>query len=261
MLSKILQDVGLNANEAKVYLACLKLGTQDIKVIAKKTGFSSYETSLILTNLLDRGFISKFAREKDFFTAEKPYVVLKILENTKYKLEKNIKIFSEVLPKFEDYMNPALTKPEIAFYEGREGIVAAYEDSLTSKTDILAIASIEDTEAHFPQYVPEYYKRRKTAGILIKAIFPDTKLARARQKKDKEELRISRLIPSKFLNFHIELNIYEDKVAYFSVAEQLAVIVKSKVIADSMRAVFDLCWKMAEIYKENVDLKAKQRKK
>lgn len=261
MLNKVLQGIGLNSNEAKVYLVCLKLGTQDIDAISQKTGFSPYETSLILTNLLDRGFISKFAKGKDFFTAEKPHVLLKILENTKYKMEKSIKVFSSVLPKFEEFMNPALTKPEISFYEGKEGIIAAYEDSLTSKTDILAIASVEDTESYFPEYVPKYYKRRKTAGIFIRAIFPDSKMARQRHERDKEELRISKIIPNTLLKFHIELYIYEDKVAYFSVAEELAVIVKSKIIAESMRDVFELCWKMAEIYQENLDLKAAQQKK
>ncbi len=259
MLDKVLEGIGLNANESKIYLACLQLGTQDINAIANKAGFSSYEASIILSNLLDRGFISKFARGKDFFTAEKPHTVLKILENKQYKLGKNIKAFSKFIPDFEDYMNPALTKPEIAFYEGKEGIVAAYEDSLTSKTNILAIASVEDTEVFFPEYVPKYYKRRKAAGIKIKAIFPDSKLSRKRQEKDEEELRVSRLVPSSILKFHIEWYIYEDKVAYFSIAEKLAVIVKSKVIADSMKDVFNLCWKTAKIYQENIDLKKKQK--
>lgn len=257
MLIDVLQDIGLNINESKVYLACLKLGTQDVKTLAKDVNLKPYNVSLILTNLLDRGFVSKFAREKDFFTAEKPHILIKILENDQFKLDKSIKKFGNMLPKFYDYMNPAFTKPEIAFYEGKEGVIAAYEDTLTSKTDILAIASIDDTESLFPDYVPKYYKRRKAAGILIKALFPESKMSRERQKEDQEELRESRLIPNKLLKFHIELNIYDDKVAYFSIKEKLAIIVKSRVIADSMRDVFDMCWNIAEIHEENLVLKKK----
>ena len=96
--------------------------------------------------------------------------------------------------------------------------------------------------------MPKYYKRRKAAKIPIRAIFPDTKMARARQKKDTEELRESRLLPKSLLNIEIEVNIYDDKVAYFSVPERLAVIVKSKLMAASMREMFGLCWRMAEMY-------------
>jgi len=261
MLRKILEDIGLKPNEAKVYLACLKLGTQDVKMVAKETGLSRYTATMILTNLLDRGFVSKFARQKDFFTPEQPQVIIKILENSKYQLEENIKAFQKVLPQFEDYMNPSFTKPEIAFYEAKEGVIAAYEDTLTSKTDILAIASVEDTESVFPQYVPKYYKRRKAAGILIRAIFPDSKMARVRQAKDKDELRISRLVPKDLMKFHIEMNIYDDKVAYFSIKEKLAIIVKSSTIADSMRDVFSMCWQVAELYQESIGLKLQTKKK
>lgn len=251
MLEQALQDIGLDAAEAKVYLACLRLGTQDVKVISHETGLSRSDTVMILSGLVNKGFVSKFASAKDFFTAERPDVLLRILETNKSQMEKNIKRFSNILPDFADYINPAFTKPEIAFYEGREGMIAAWEDTLTSKTDIMAITNVDKTEAIFPEYVPKYYKRRKTAGILIKAIFPESKVSIARQKKDKEELRITKLLPKEMLDFEIELNIYDDKVAYFSVEESLAVIVKSKIIADSMRNVFGLCWKMAEKYEED----------
>lgn len=248
MLRKLLEDIGLNSQEAEVYLACLRLGTQDIATLSKETKLAPFDVSVVLTNLLDRGFVSKFSREKDFFTPEEPGVLVKILENGKLKLETHIANFRKHLKHFEDYMNPSFTKPEIAFYEGPEGIVAAYEDTLTSKTEILAFASIDDTESILPEYVSKYYKRRKAAKIPIRAIFPDTRMARARQKKDAEELRESRLLPKSVLNIEIEVNIYDDKVAYFSIPERLAIIVKSKLIAASMREMFELCWKTADIH-------------
>jgi sugar-specific transcriptional regulator TrmB len=248
MLEKILQDIGLSAAEAKIYLACLKLGTQDVKTLAKETGLTRPDAISILSGLLEKGFVSKFSHIKDFFTPEHPKVVLKILKNEKFEIEEGIRTLNRLLPKFEEFMRPGFTRPEIAYYEGRQGIIAAYEDTLTSKTDILAITSIDDTESQLPDYVRKYYLRRKAAGILIKAIFPDTKMSRARQGRDKQELRISRLVPRNLMDIHIELNIYDDKVAYFSLSEKLAVIVRSRVIAGSMRNVFRMCWKMAEMY-------------
>lgn len=248
MFKKILQQIGLNSNEAKVYLAALKLGTQDVSMIARETGISRYDVIMIISELLERGFMSKFAFRKDFFTAEPPEIVAKTLEGSGHLSQARLRAFKKMLPQFQAFMNPALIRPEISFYEGKEGIITAYEDTLTSKTDILAVASIDDAESTFPRYVPRYYQRRKAAGILVKAIFPDTPMARARHKKDQKELRISRLVPKEHYHFTIEMNIYDDKVAYFSLREQLAVIIKSPGIAESMRNVFDLCWKMAAVY-------------
>lgn len=248
MLKNLLEKIGLNTPEALVYLACLKLGTQDVGMIAKESGLSRQDSIIALNNLLERGFVSKFSSQKDFFTPEHPEVLVHILENNKSEIEEKIQTFSSAIPQFLDYMNPAFTKPEIVFYQGKEGVIAAYEDTLTAKEDILAIASVDDIEKCFPKYVPKYYKRRKAAAIHIQAIFPDSKMSRKRKELDKEEMRTSRLIPKGLMDFHMEMNIYNDKVAYFSIKEKLACIIKSQVIADSMRNVFGLCWKMAEIY-------------
>ena len=260
MLRKLLEDIGLTSSEAEVYLASLKLGTQDITTLSKETKLPPIDVSVILTGLLDRGFVSKFSREKDFFTPEQPAVLVKILENGKLKLENNISKLKKHLPKFEDYMNPSFTKPEIAFYEGNEGIIAAYEDTLTSHTPILALGSADGAEPMQPEYAKKYYKRRKASQIPVRAIFTDTKMSRARQKHDAEELRESRLLPKDLLDIEIEINIYDDKVAYFSIPEKLAVIAKSKLIAASMRQMFELAWKMADMYQMQQALSPKRSK-
>ncbi len=251
-LEEILSNVGFEEDEALAYLECLRLGTQDIPTISRCLGLPTRTTLTLLHRLHRRGFLSRFTSDREFYTAEPPSVVLGIIESEHHEDEKRITEFRRALPAFERSVNPACSKPEIALYQGKEGVIAAYEDTLHSGTEILAVTSIDDTETTLPTYVPMYYKRRKAAGILIKAIFPDSPLSRARQARDKNELRISRLVPRSFLkNFHIEYYIYDNKVAYFSVKEQLAVIVKSNFIATSMRAIFEVLWRMAEEYSRN----------
>ncbi len=252
MLKSVLQKIGLNSNEAIVYMAALKAGTQHTGTFAKETGMSRSDVINATQKLMDKGFMSKFSREnKDYFTAAPLRVVLKILEEQKNTSRSSITSLRRNLPLFEAFANPSFVKPEISFYEGKEGIIAAYEDTLTSKTEILAIASIDSTETTLPRYVPRYYQRRKAAGIIIKAIFPDTPMARKRHAKDKQELRISRLIPADQYFFDMEINVYDDKTAYFSLKEKLAIIIKSAGVAANMRHMFNMCWAMAEHY--NVD--------
>lgn len=251
-LTPILTSVGLKAQEARLYLTCLKWGTQDLSTLAFQSQLSRYDALTALHRLCERGFLTKFVHGKEFFTAELPDVMLRVLDETKLYDGATLNGFRRSLPLFEKYRNPHSTRPKISFYEGKQGIMVAYEDTLTSRTDILAIASIQDTETSFPRYVPRYYQRRKAAGILIKAIFPDTEVAQARQAKDEQELRISRLIPADSYPFTNEINIYDDKVAYFSLKEELAVIIKSADIAHNMATMFTMCWEMAGHYQRTI---------
>lgn len=251
MLKSLLQKIGLSPNESIVYLAALKLGTQDASTLAKETGMSRLDVINTIQELIDRSFVSKFSRGKDYFTAEPLGIIIKISETQKNVPKSSLTLLKKNSELFDAYVNPSFVKPEIAFYAGKKGLIPAYEDTLTSKTEILAIAPVDYTEAMLPRYVPRYCKRRKTAGILIKAIFPDTPTARARQKKDKEDLRISRLIPADRYYFDMEINIYDDKVAYFSIKEEFAAIIKSADVAANMRQMFNLCWAMAEYYEAN----------
>ncbi len=56
------------------------------------------------------------------------------------------------------------------------------------------------------------------------------------------------------------LEVFLERRADFSLSEKLAIIVKSKVIADSMRSVFDICWKMAELYESGEKISAIKKK-
>lgn len=255
MLEKLLQRIGLPSNEAKIYLAAFTLGTQDVSMLAKYVRLPRYDVLAGLHHLQKRGFVTHFTKGKTFYTALPPDTILKILENSKGRFQPHLKIFRKMLPQFSVYRNPASARPKMSFYEGKAGMLAAYEDTLSAKTDILAFTSIADTESTFPRYVPRYYQRRRAAGILIKAIFPDTKMARLRHKHDEQELRVSRLIPHDQYDFSIEINIYDHKVAYFSLKESFAVIVESAAIAESMRNVFHLSWEMAGFLEKSLKKK------
>lgn len=252
MLEAVLQKIGLHPNEIVVYMAALKFGTQHAGVLAKETGMARTDVINAIHKLIVRGFVSRFMHDnKEYFTAAPLRVVIKILEEQNNIARSSITSLRRNLPLFDAFVNPSFVKPEISFHEGKEGIIAAYEDTLTSKTEILAIASIDSTETTLPRYVPKYYQRRKAAGIIIKAIFPDTPMARKRHGKDKQELRISRLIPADQYFFDMEINIYDDKIAYFSLNEKIAIIIKSTGIAANMRHMFNMCWSMAEYYNSN----------
>ena len=137
-------------------------------------------------------------------------------------------------------------RPRVRFYEGEDGMKEVYEDTLTTHDPIRAYATVDDMHRGIPNYFPGYYKRRAGAGIMIRAIVPDTDIGRERASKDKEELRETALVPQDKFYFSPEINIYDNKVMIASWREKLGIIIESAEIADAMKKIYELSWSEAK---------------
>jgi len=248
----VLKMLGLTESEVKVYLICLALGQALVSTIASRCGFKRTSTYTIIEKLVKKGFLSSFKKNgTNYFCAIAPEVLLEKCEQQVTQSNSMLKKMQQILPILCSLNEEAKSTLDISIYEGRKGLITGYEDTLTSSSGIIAIASIDDTETYFPKYVPEYYKRRTKAGINISAIFPDSNKSRFRQEQDQFELRKSRLINSDLMK-HTELNVYDDKTAYFSFTDEAAIIVRSKALSDSLRDMFSLCWDRAGTYENSL---------
>ena len=60
--------------------------------------------------------------------------------------------------------------------------------------------------------------------------------------KDQEELSKTVILPEEKFNLDIEVNIYNNKIAFMNYAENMSLIIESKPIADAMRKVYEISW-------------------
>ncbi len=257
MILETLQKIGFSEKEAKIYLNLIHLGPQPASVLSERALINRTTTYDIIEGLTKKGLINSIKKDGiTYFKALDPKQLLNYFEREKVeqtrKIEKQQKEIEALLPALISLENPESTKPKVTFYEGEKGMRQAYEDTLTSSETILAYANVEDMHKGLPNFFPDYYSRRGTEKkIHIKAIFPDNKASRERHKKDKSENRESLIIPAKNYNFSPEVNIYENKVLIASWREKMAIIIKSKEIADFHKKMYQLCWKSAkEEYKK-----------
>lgn len=252
MILETLRKIGFSEKDAKVYMQLIRLGAQPVSTIAEKAGINRTTTYDIITTLTKRGLISSIKKgSATYFKALDPKNLLNYLEREKVeqikKIEKQQKEISALLPALISLENPESTKPKVSFYEGEKGLRQAYEDTLTSTETILAYANVEDMHKGLPNFFPEYYQRRGVEKkIHIKCIAPDNPTSKERHKKDKKENREMFLIPSEEYDFSPEINIYDDKVLYASWREKMAIIIKSKEIADFHKKMYKLCWAQAK---------------
>jgi sugar-specific transcriptional regulator TrmB len=240
-LINALKNIGLTEKEAKVYLAAHKIGTAPASQIAKMAKINRVTTYDILEKLKEKSLVSSFTKKKiKYFSSINPEILVEEFENRTNTLRKS-------LPKFKS-LSGEINHPRIRYFEGLEGIKTIYSDTLTSKTDILNFANSAEVRNAWPTYDKDYIEKRIKKKIFLRGIAPEDSLGKKIKEKDQKSEREIRLIPAKSFNFTNEINIYDDKVAIISFKDELiGMIIESSEIANSQRAIFEMCWKFAEM--------------
>ena len=236
-LANILKSLGFNDYEAKVYLACLELGKSSILEIARKAHIKRTTVYNVVNSLLEKGLLSKYEDEKgQKLLAESPEKLLDMLQQK----EKDL---TRLLPNLMAITNTGSDiKPEVKFYQGKDGMASAYEDVLISceKGDEIVGFYAEELSSFFP----DFKEKRIAKGITARGFGVDSEVIREYKSKDSQELRQTKLISKENLPLGIEKFIYRDKVALFNLKGfPFGVIIKSPQIHKAEKAIFELLWK------------------
>jgi len=246
MLDKELQKLGLSDKEAKVYLSSLELGPSPVQVIAQKAGVNRATTYVMIESLIGRGLMSSFEKgKKRFFTAESPDQLMTLLKKEEAEVGTKIKQLGDMKMIFSN----ADEKPKVRFFEGIDGLEAIREDALNSKCESLEeIVSLDEYYKIFPPGDNDFRHTflKRIGSIPIKVLYTSKSGPILKQKEGVIERRY--ISQDKF-SFSTEIVIYGNKIS-ISVCRGkiIGVIIENKNISDSLRAIFNLVWKVAEKY-------------
>ncbi len=262
MLENVLQKMGLNEKEISVYLTALELGIQPASTISRRIKIPRNTTRFLLDKLVDKGFIKKTMKANtQLYSPEEPKNLIHQLEqervNSNVKIDEKVIQLEEVMAELESRYRPESTRPKVTFYEGDEGLIKVYEDTLSSSETLRSLASFESLHGILPSYFKTYFERRTKNKIAIRSIHPDTELARKSTENDKKVMRESRLIPADKYSFTPEIQIYDGKVSITSLREKLGIIIESQEIYEAMSITFELAWNEAS----RIDKRKKRSKK
>lgn len=247
-LEEPLKRLGLTEKEAKVYLATLELGTDTIQNIAKKAGLKRPTVYLITEELMTKGLLSKKPMPRgDLFIAENP-------EHLKSIIHQREKHLADALPFLRAIYNVEKGKPQVQVYEGIENMKRIYfELILKSKSEVLFFSSIKKINETIPDLLDSWLQMTKNedenkiqSRELINPDPEDIEYGLRAIKTGQTQVRI---IPKKFPQLFTGADnaIFEDKLMIVCFEQKLfTTIIQSKVIADTMRALYGLAWRQAQ---------------
>lgn len=241
-----LNSLGFSKREVAVYLAIVELGNGTVAQISRKAGINRTTGYDILDSLANEGLVRISGKEpKQEYVVESPESIHTMLERRLEETKSQIEAAREFVPKLKS-MQKVGDRPQIRFYEGIEGLKQVYEDTLTARGPMVAVAAYEDMHATLGDYFPSYYQRRAKKGIFVRGIVPATPASVERKSHDKEEARDIALVPKEQFDITPDIEIYDNKVTIASWREKLGIIIESQEIANAMKYIFELAFAEAK---------------
>ncbi|MDO8240506.1 MAG: helix-turn-helix domain-containing protein [Candidatus Moranbacteria bacterium] len=244
-LKEKLADLDLSKREVEVYLAVLVLGKSTISDVARKAKMKRTTVYEYIESLLGKGLIYKTAYKKRIaYCAEDPKKIMKLIDRRKNELEnKKLKV-EKIIPELEFLYSLSFNKPNVSFYEGKEGIRKVYEEMLNTHKDVYSIFSPASFFKLFSMKENHelLMKLYNNGGILRNLVEKSDKAVERLKQKEYNAFVKNKLLPEGF-KFETDLLIVDDTVAMISFKNLVGVIIEDKAIADLQRNIFNLIWK------------------
>jgi sugar-specific transcriptional regulator TrmB len=240
-LQKILEDIGLTEKESAIYLALLEFQEALPSTLSAKTKVKRPTTYVVLAELQKRGLVSQFKKGGNtYYRALDPNILLES-EHDRYKR------LEEAMPELLSLSEKFKVKPQSMLFEGKEGIIKIYEDSLRSKTEILGWADAELVPgAYLEDYYPIYEKKKIQRKISSRVILNYNSIGVEVKKNAVEKNREVYLVPKDKYPFKNEVDIYEDKIAIISHEDQVGIIIQNQNIAETQRSIFNFAFDLVK---------------
>ena len=242
MNSDVLTTLGLSKAAAQIYLAALSLGSATVQELAEKAGLKrptayGHVEELMKEGLLERTPLGK----RDYYRPTDPQVLETRAEHALQQIKK-------AMPELEGIRAATQGRPNISILEGEKGLRQVYEE-MEKANSICFWSNLETFEKHFQDV---FIKLSEVIGrnqIRTREIITDTPEARRGAKRyaiaagSAYSARVATV--EGIQNDNV---VYGGVVALFRLqANNLFVVrIEDPMIAQTMKALFEMAWKTAE---------------
>ena len=246
---KELQDIGLTEKEARVYMAALEIGRATADQLAKHAKIVRSTTYVQIESLMKKGLMSTYEEEKKTYLApESPELLKRLLLKQKDELSTKERDLTSLLPDLLRQFEGAGERPVVRFFAGKEGITVMREEVLGLKKgeEYLVIFSIDSLAGIYTQKeLDDFSERRSNQGIKSRYIY--TRVGGKSTSEIPHDTERRYFSPER-LPMRSDIFVYRHNVAIMALKGPLfGIVIESKEIADSFRAIFPVLWEMAEV--------------
>ncbi|OGL87829.1 hypothetical protein A3I42_00430 [Candidatus Uhrbacteria bacterium RIFCSPLOWO2_02_FULL_49_11] len=249
-MHKLLVNLGLNDNEAKVYLSLLESGPTLVSSIGKKAGINRTTCYDLLERLVKYNLATyaSGASVRKKYAAMPPDHLLHFLERRQTQFERQRDELRKQMPEFK-MLYKEIERPHIKFFDGIEGVKAIYRETLKSKEEILSIGDCEEWDSReLVQWARSYNRLRAKLKIHERVLIPagEKTINWFTYYPTTKKCTQYRILPKEKIPylFYSELNVYEDKVVIVLLKKpnRMGIMITSALLANMLKALFEMAW-------------------
>ncbi|MBI2446716.1 MAG: hypothetical protein HYV51_02755 [Parcubacteria group bacterium] len=233
----ILNKIGLNDKELKIYTSLIERGPLLITQIAKQTGLYRPAIYKNLPNLMFKGLVTISHKGKQrFYIAEEPEKLKNLVSELTNELE-------DIIPELRASYNAREKKPLVKFLEGKNAITFVLNDLVHSlkRGDIFyRYSSVKDSKKS-SEYLPRDYRKIRDQKQLQRFVITNENTMIG--KKPRLD-RAVKFIPNNYGLFDYDITqiIYGDKVAFLDYNTETVLIIENPIIAEFQKKIFKLLY-------------------
>lgn len=247
---QLLQTLGLTDKESQIYNLLLTMGKVQASTLISKTGLKRATVYKSLYTLEAKGLVKQEdIKKKKHFTPLSPNNLLKLSDEQFDKQNRAREDLRGLLPQLTSNYILSVERPVITTFEGVEGIKKIYEDTLKVNKTIYAVLQTSEVDETLLHWLETYYATRRIKNKLQADVIVSTgEWSDVYVKRRKEGFTNTLLVDNKLYPFAHEVNIYGDKVAFINYKKGealIGILIHHPLIAQTMKAIFDLAWKGA----------------
>jgi len=248
-----LQNLGLQENEAKIYLALLEIGRGTVTQVSTRAGLNRTTGYDVLERLGLYGLVNRAVsgKKKRMYVPESPSRLKQFLENKKRQAERRLGELQGLLPELQTLYKTEL-KPVIKIAEGKDAMQQLYMNVTESKSTVYSILNLKGYAEVFDKMGTVQSEERFRKGIKEKVLAIDSDVARwwhdktyLKQSKTRRENTSYKWLPwDDRYNTAGEVNIFDDKVigVLSKPEESIAFEIQSQTFADFLKLTFEMAW-------------------
>ncbi|KPJ85060.1 hypothetical protein AMJ57_04515 [Parcubacteria bacterium SG8_24] len=244
----VLQSLGFNDKEIRVYLSLLTGGSSSVRKLANDTDLNRGTVYDILKSLQKLGVVGVYQKhKKQFFMAENPDKLIDVVEHRERTVSSLKRNLADLLPELRSLYAHGGRKPVVKYYEGAKGVNIILRDVLTTMSGhpgekLYRVYSSVGIRQHLYREFADFTKQRVERRISVRAIAVGEG-GDERPLSERRWLSLKEGAPTYSI-------IYGPKVAFFSLddnTEPLGILIEDERVADTERMIFDHVWETLSI--------------
>lgn len=237
----ILESIGLNKNEIKIYLDLISHDGSSALEISKRTKIHRSNTYDAIRKLIERGFIREIVDEKKrMFKAVEPEKILDYIKQQEQEVNAVMPFLKNLSCESNEGEGVSIARGIFAVRESLNGLL-----ELRQPIEVFG-ASKSAIDTLGTGFMKEFHAERVRKKVSMKHIYSIDTIDRIHQLK-KVKLLDVKCFPNKYCSI-VTTNICGDTVLLLVFSSPVtSITIKNKEIADSYRQYFEVLWKQAKI--------------